>query len=102
MTHRMPADETAAHELYLYADNTSELYNQKKSIQQNMKRKAAKGIYDHDLATKLWGYWMLEAARRYCREFGCTMSVFPPATRELAASMAEKHEWAEYECNGWE
>lgn len=24
------------------------------------------------------------------------------AARELAASMVEKHEWAEYECNGWE
>ena len=101
MAHRTPADEQAARELYLYADNTSELYNQKRSIIDNLRRKANKGIYDHSKAIKLWKYWMEAAARSYCKEFGCHISVFSPATRELAASMVESDEWAEYECNGW-
>lgn len=101
MAHRAPADESAARELVLFADNTFSLYGQKQSIIANLRRKANKGIYDHDLAAKLWGYWMMSAAKAYCEEFGCHISTFAPATREMAAREVEANEWAEYECNGW-
>ena len=101
MTYKKPANPEAAWELYLYADNTSELYSQKLAIIDNLRKKAIKGIYDHNKAVKLWGYWMESAARRYCREFKNDYSIFTPATRELAAKIAEESEWLEYKTNGW-
>jgi len=87
---RAPADDTAADELVIYADNEGALYNQKKSIIENLSKKMAKGTYDPALAPKLWLYWTSAAAERYTREFGTPgphgkYGVFSPATRELAA-----------------
>ncbi len=92
-----PVDDDAAHELDLYAENTSELYNQKKSILANIKRKIASGKYDHSLAPKLWMYWVDAAARRYTKEFGSGGSViFNKATREhLAKELADRYRTGE-------
>jgi len=69
--HAAPIDETAARELDLYAENTSELYGQFKSIIANA------------------------AAKRYVKEFGGDVkTMFPKALREhLAAERArEEHD----------
>ena len=86
-------DEQAMTELDLYAENTSELYNQKKSILANVKRRVDKGTYDPALAPKLWLYWVDAAAKRYTKEFGTPGSpIFNKATREaLARELAKRY-----------
>lgn len=93
-------DTTAATELDLYAENTSELYNQKKSILANIRRRIKSGKYDHSLAPKLWMYWVDATAKRYVREFdapGARIdSVFNKATREyLARELANRYRTGE-------
>lgn len=94
-------DQTALTELDLYAENTSELYNQKKSILANIKRRLGKGTYDHSLAPKLWMYWVDAAAKRYVKEFGDGPkaridSIFNKATREaLAKELADRYRTGE-------
>jgi hypothetical protein len=90
-----PADTQAADELDIYAENTSELYNQKQSILANIRRKLASGKYNHALAPKLWMYWIDAAAKRYNREFGSggnISTIFNKATREhLAKELADRY-----------
>jgi hypothetical protein len=86
-------DETAKRELDLYAENTSELYNQKKSILANIQRRIAKGTFDLAKAPKLWMYWVDAAAKRYTKEFGSGGSpIFNKATRmALAEELARTY-----------
>lgn len=95
-----PVDETALRELDLYAENTSELYAQKKAILANIKRKLASGKYDHALAPKLWMYWADAAAKRYVKEFSApgdkVDSVFNKATRmAFAKELADRYRTGE-------
>lgn len=92
---RQEIDQHAAHELELYIENTSELYNQKKSIMANLKKKHAKHVYDPAKAAKLWGHWVQEGAKRYVKEFGTPgQNVsdlgFNKATREHVAKELER------------
>lgn len=92
--HDTPIDETAARELDLYAENTSELYGQFQSIIANLKRKIAAGKYSAALAPKLWLYWYDAAAKRYCKEFGgAVQTQFPKALREHLAAERAKDEY---------
>jgi hypothetical protein len=89
-------DADAVSELDLYAENTSELYGQKKAILANIARKLKSGKYDHTKAPKLWGYWVDAAAKRYTKEFGGpgdNISVlFNKATRDaLAKELADRY-----------
>lgn len=89
-------DEHAATELDLYAENTSELYNQKKSILANIQRRLKNGTYDHSFAPKLWMYWVDAAAKRYTKEFGGPRDnisvIFSKATREhVARELANRY-----------
>jgi hypothetical protein len=84
-------DRTAVHELELYAENEAALYNQKKSIIENVKRRMRSGKYDPSLAPKLWLYWFDAAARRYVKEFGGDVAtMFPKAVRMAAAESAAR------------
>ena len=83
-------DEHSVRELDLFAENTSEIYSQFKSIIANVTRRIDKGTYDAALAPKLWRYWYDEAARRYKREFGYQ---FPPAVRQAAADQRAPEEF---------
>lgn len=87
-------DDEAVTELRLYAENTSELYGQKQSIIENVKRRIAGGTYDPDLAPKLWLYWVDAAAQRYCKEFACMVRrTFPLDVRtKLAEELATDYE----------
>jgi len=86
-------DVHAANDLFLYADNTGELYPQKKAILANLLRKILKGKYDSALTPKAFSYLMDAAAKRYVREMGPT--TFTASTRRLAAKMmAEQEEYA--------
>lgn len=77
------ADPDGARELFLYATNDGDLYRQSAlPIIANLQRKVKKGVYDAELAIKLWRYHADKAAQKYNKEFGGT---FTPATRDLAA-----------------
>ena len=67
-----------SHELELYADNTSELHNQYKSIIANIKRRIENGTYDPARAPALWAYWFEAAAKRYVKEFGGDVRTMVP------------------------
>lgn len=88
-------DTTAARELDLYAENTSELYPQFQAIIRNISKKIAAGKYDATRAPLLWAYWYDEAARRYCREFGGEVrTMFPKAVRLHCATERAADEFA--------
>lgn len=86
-------------ELLLYANNTSELYAQKKAIRENLAKKMKKGTYDPELAAKAWMYWLESAAKRYVKEFGggSWHAIFPMSSRLEAARELEQQERAEIE-----
>lgn len=87
-------DLDAVRELVLYADNTGSLYPQKESIMKNLTRKWRKGVYDSELAAKLWLYWATAAAKSYAQEFGYAFSV---QDRKAAAKEFEENWRAELE-----
>jgi len=79
-----------ATELKLYIDNDGDLYRrQTSSIMKNLATKKARGIYQHDLAVKLFGYLVQAGAKKYADEFESTMRVwhqiFDVPTRKAVA-----------------
>ncbi len=86
-------DSVTLRELDLYAENSGELYGQKKAILANVKRKVAKGIYDPTRAPTLWRYWVDAAAKRYQQEFGTPdLQIFDTATKDaLAKDLAKRY-----------
>ena len=73
-----------ADELELLATNDAELYRrQYVPIIKNLMRKRAKGVYDHNLAIKLWRYMIDRVAKQ---EAGPMARIkFPGMVRNLAA-----------------
>ena len=67
---KMYRDPVAMHELELYAENDGDLYRQSRlPIIKNIQRKLKSNKYKHELAPKLWGYYVENAAKKYAREF---------------------------------
>ena len=89
-------DSDAVNELDLFIMNDEDLYRQQfmpKII--NLKRKMKKGIYNDELAIKLWMYLVDNAARKYVQEFGTpdqdVKDMFPKETRlKVAQVMADR------------
>ena len=81
------AHSHAANNLILYADNTSELYAAKKAAIERAKTFVVKGRYTAEGGTRLWLYWINEAAKRYKREFGSDAEPISPAARRDAAQV---------------
>ena len=81
-------------ELELYADNTIEIYEQKKSIIKNLSRKINRKAYNPKLAPKLWRYWIDNAAKRYTKEFGTEGSnIFSVADRDEVSRLFAESEY---------
>jgi hypothetical protein len=85
-----PADEDAARELELYIDNDRDFYFQQFiPIVKNLMLKRRKGVYNRELAVKLFMYLMDAGAKKYVREFGTAGqkidAMFNKNTRLLAA-----------------
>ena len=84
-----------AHELVLFGENDADLYRQRTvPIMKNLTKKWDRGVYDHDLAVKLWTYWAADAAQRYSAEHGSPdvkwSNMFPTSVRnEVAEYMAD-------------
>lgn len=95
MTHAH-VDHDAARELELYAYNTYALDAQREAIRRNVARRIKNGTYDAEKAPALWQYWIDEAARTYCKEFGGDIrTTFPKVTREYVAQRVAVMEWTE-------
>ena len=80
-------------ELDLYIMNDSELYRQRfMPILLNLARKLKRGVYDHELAPKLWQYLGDAGAKQYILEFGGTVrDQFPKEARmALAQDIADE------------
>lgn len=89
-----------AHELVLYAENDYQLYSQSAvPIMKNLTRKHKKGVYDPELAVKLWKYHADRAAKKYGKEHGNDdgFKIFSPADRREAAKYFEEYWTAELE-----
>ena len=90
-------DSNAVNELDAYIMNNEDLYRRRfMPIISNIKRKLAKGIYDHDKAQKLWMYLVDDAAKEYVKEFGSTqddvVNMFPKETRQQVARVISDRE----------
>ena len=89
-------DSDAVNELDSFIMNDEDLYRRRfMPIVTNLKRKMAKGIYDHEKAVKLWMYLVDDAAKEYVKEFGGqsedVKDMFPKETREkVARDLADK------------
>ena len=79
-------------ELRLFADNNPQLYTSSAvPIMKNLSKKFKKGVYDNELAKKLWKYHADRAAKAYGEENGVDgLRTFTPADRREAAA-----EWAD-------
>lgn len=86
MTEEVNEDEVR--ELKLYIDNDADLYRQQgEPIMRNLSRKWDKGIYDHELAQKLWYYLAVNGAKKYGQEHGTGngLKIFSPDVRRAVA-----------------
>ena len=90
-------DSDATNELDTFIMNNERLYRQRfMPIISNIKRKLAKGIYDHEKAQKLWMYLIDDAAKEYVKEYGSQQDdvkdMFPKETRLHLASVMSQRE----------
>ena len=90
-------DSDAINELDLFIMNDEDLYRQQfmpKIL--NLRKKMKKGIYDDELAIKLWMYLVDNAARKYVQEFGTpdqdVKDMFPKETRLKVAQIIANRE----------
>jgi hypothetical protein len=90
-------DSNAVNELDSYIMNHEELYRRRfMPIISNIKRKIAKGVYDHEKAQTLWMYLINDAAKEYVNEFGSqdedVKDLFPKETRQQVAQVISDRE----------
>ncbi len=88
-------DIQAANELYLFAVNDANLYRQRIiPIIANLRKKVSKGIYNPELALKLWKYAADDAAKRYNKEYAGSSKgygAFNVGTRLSTARQLQNH-----------
>jgi hypothetical protein len=80
-------------ELELFVMNDQDLYRQMfLPILMNLARKMKRGVYNHQMAPKLWQYLVDQGARKYVMQNGGTVrNTFPKQARiELAKDMADE------------
>ena len=93
---REAVDTDAVNELDSFIMNNEDLYRRRfMPIISNLKRKIAKGVYDHDKAQKLWMYLVDDAARQYVKDFASSgtdvKDMFPKETRmQVVKVMADR------------
>ena len=90
-------DSDAVNELDSFIMNDEDLYRRRfMPIISNIKRKIAKGVYDHEKAQTLWMYLVDDAAKAYVQEHGSVdqdvKDVFPKETRQQVARVISDRE----------
>ena len=89
-------DSDAVNELDSFIMNDEDLYRRRfMPIILNLKRKMAKGVYDHKLAVKLWMYLVDDAAKEYVKQYGSqtddVKDMFPKEVRmQVAQDLADR------------
>lgn len=86
--------ETEARELLLYCENDGDIYRRSvQPITQQLKKRVAKGTYDHEKSKKAWLFVAETCAKKYVTEFGGDLpwhKMFSTADRrEVATAFAE-------------
>jgi hypothetical protein len=84
-----PADEKAAHELFLSATNDGDLYRRQiQPIIKNLAGKLKKGTFNKTRAVDAFVYAAESAAKDYTKQYGSGRGygIFNPATRRAAAA----------------
>lgn len=67
----LASDPIAMDEIEMFIDNDGDLYRQQfMPIIKNIQKKIKSGRYDHNLATKLWGYLIENGMKKYAKENG--------------------------------
>ena len=62
---------TEARELQLFCENDADLYHrQVQPIEAQLKKRLAKGTYDHEKSKKSWMFLADNCAKKYVKEFG--------------------------------
>ena len=80
-------------ELELFIMNDQDLYRQMfMPIIMNLARKMKRGVYNHQMAPKLWQYLVDQGAKKYVMQHGGTVrNTFPKKARmELAKDIADE------------
>jgi hypothetical protein len=95
---RENVDSNATNELDLFIMNNEDLYRRRfMPIIQNLKRKIARNVYDHEKAKQLWMYLIDDAAKEYVKEFGNpdedVKDMFPKETRLRVAELIADREF---------
>lgn len=81
---RYPANEFAAGQLYMYADNSREVYDRfLEPLYKNLAKKIQNGTYDHTKAIKAFEPAVMYAAKLHNAKYAYIE--FTPATRHLTA-----------------
>ena len=84
---------TEKRELELFIMNDQDLYRQMfMPIIMNLARKMKRGVYNHQMAPKLWQYLVDQGAKKYVMQHGGTVrNTFPKQARmELAKEIADE------------
>ena len=102
-----PADKEAARELFLYAENNSDLYHQQYiPIVRNLVKKFHKGTYDKEKAVKLWMYYVEANAKHYAKNHSSQVSdwkyLFNKNTRLAVAREFEEYVKTEIELGNFD
>jgi hypothetical protein len=82
------------YELSLYIDNDRDLYRKKQAIEKSLETKVKRGKYDPKLAPKAWMFLVEEGAKKYCKEFRCSVrTVFPKKFVKDPLAIEYAREW---------
>ena len=78
-------DYEAARELFLFISNDGDLYRLRTThIIDNLAKKKAKGVFDHEKSLTLWKYLADDGAKKYAKDYGGSFDV---PTRKMTAKM---------------
>ena len=96
------SDESVASEVLLIARNDASWYKrQYVPIIKNLMRKRAKGIYDHELAKKLWRHYIDNIVKSHPEDFGPSRGI-PGTIRNMAAAELADMEKGEMDLGNWD
>ena len=96
------SDEHVAREVVLIARNDASWYKRQYiPIIKNLMRKRAKGIYDHELAKKLWRHYIDNIVKSHPEDFGPSRGI-PGTIRNMAAAELADMEKGEMDLGNWD
>lgn len=100
-------DKDAARELHIYIDSDADLYRQQRTpIHKNLVAKKVRGVYDSQLAVKLFMYLVEAGAKKYTKEYSSPgdkwYEMFPKDLREAVATELRDSFEVEYDLGNYD